>query len=95
MKTLTAFLAMGVLFVLLLQVAPVLADDGPPDHRPEVWELTATAVAGGEPARPPRATATATATVQPYPIETPDPYPGSEAEGGFLEWLRRLLWKVE
>lgn len=95
MKTLIVILGVCVLLGMLLQVGPSLAQG--PDHRPEAWEQTATAAAGGgetqEPARPPRATATA--TMQPYPMETPDPYPMAEKSGGLFEWLRRLLWKVE
>ena len=93
MKTLFALLAI----VVLLQVVPALADG--PDHRPEAWELTATAEAGGgetqEATRPPRATATA--TVMPYPMETPDPYPMPMVEKPvwLIEWLRRLWWRVE
>ena len=98
MKTLLAILAFCVLFGMLLQVGPVLADG--PDHRPDAGEQTATAEAGGgasrHPARPTQIHATA--TVQPYPIGTPDPYPMPEQSGGFIEWLRRLFggeWRVE
>lgn len=98
MKTIFSILAVCMLFVLLLQVGPSLAQG--PDHRPEPWELTATAEAGGsaphQPVRPTRVQPTA--TVQPYPIETPDPYPMPEQSGGFVEWLRRLFegeWRVE
>jgi hypothetical protein len=95
MKTIFAILALIVLLGLLFQIGPVQAQG--PDHRPDAGEQTATAEAGGgaprHPARPTQVQATA--TVQPYPIETPDPYPMPENSGGFFEWLRRLLWKVE
>jgi len=95
MKKITKCLFVLLAIVLLVQVIPAMADG--PDHRPDAWEQTATAEAGGgktrEPERTPRPTATA--TVEPYPIETPDPYPMPEATPGFFEWLRSLLWTME
>lgn len=94
MKQFTKFLFVLLAIVLLLQVIPATADG--PDHRPETWELTATADAGvHHPARPSQPQPTATAIPQPYPIETPDPYPMPDAATGFIEWLRNLIWKAE
>jgi hypothetical protein len=33
--------------------------------------------------------------MQPYPMETPNPYPMAEKSVWLFEWLRRLWWKVE
>jgi hypothetical protein len=94
MKPLFALVAI----VMLLLTVPALAQG--PDHRPDAWEQTATAAAGGgetqEAAQPPRATVTATRQPYPGPTEAvPYPYPEPEETVSFFDWLRGLLWKVE
>jgi len=97
MKKITKCLFVLLAIALLVQVIPAMADG--PDHRPDTWEIRATAEAAKREIRQPERSAapraTATAITQPYPIETPAPYPMPEQSNNIFEWLRKLLWKVE